>query len=155
MSLSGTSIFGILFVALCAAAANPILSLRAAAPERTLKTGARILVRIKVSNESNYTVSFSDQNPDCDYNVTVLNNAGLPAEESRYKKDLQCPVGPHLTGRNVSVTLKPGESHDDEIELSHLFEMAAPDRYSVQVSRTFSQIGAFSSNPVAITITSK
>src|SRR4051794_19610794 len=103
-------------------AADGLLSLHATAPESMVKSGVGIVVRLTITNKTNYTVTYYDKRRDCDYLLTVLTSSGAPASDTPYKKELKCGTRENITGRNIIVTLKPGESKDDEIEITHLYD---------------------------------
>lgn len=83
--------------------------------------------------------------------MKVWMSTGTSAPETVLKKGLVCN-GPRITGRDFLITLKPGESDDENLELTHLYDMSAPGEYTVQIERTFPEIGQLRSNTVTIKI---
>ena len=86
----------------------------------------------------------------------MLTDTSSSAPETSFKKQMNehCNNGGGLriTGRNIVVTLKPGESDSEEILLTEWYDMSAPGEYTVQVERTFPEIGRFRSNTVSIKV---
>jgi hypothetical protein len=118
-----------------------------------VSVGTKILLRIIITNKSNHEISFHDTRRDCDYVVNVFRSNGESAPETDVKKQLKCTGEFKITGRDIVVQLQPGESHEDCIDLTRLAEMEVPDTYSVQVARTFPDIGTFSSNIIKVSVT--
>jgi hypothetical protein len=130
------------------------LSLKVSALDPTVKGGSKIMIQVTTTNASNSEITYHNTNR-CDYSVKVLTSAAAPVPETPFKKQMACGGGGELriTGRDIVVTLKPGESNDERIELTELYNISAPGQYSVQVDRTFPQIGHFGSNVVSIKVT--
>lgn len=142
----------LLLLTAVAVAERGALFLEASTPEATVKLGNRIIVHVRITNRSNSVVAFNDQRRDCDYKVAISSSSGIAVSETTFAKSLNCTGEFHITGRNIQISLKPGECHEEDIELTHLYEINAPGDYSVQISRTFSQIGTFTSNLVNFTL---
>jgi hypothetical protein len=133
-----------------ALAANDKLSIEATAPQGEIKAGSQVVVHLKISNNSNSVVTYVDRQRDCDYKVDVLTSLGTPARPTPSNKDLKCN-GPS-SGRKIVVTLNPGETQEDDIELTHLFNMEQPGSYSATISRKYPGVGNVTSNTVSVNI---
>ena len=57
-----------------------------------------------------------------------------------------------ITGKDIVVTLKPGESNDERLELTHLYDVSIPGEYTVNVERTFAGIGRLRSNSTKVKV---
>jgi hypothetical protein len=154
MRVTGFAFLCLLFATRSAAAQTPALGLQLATPEPTAKVGGSILVRVTTVNESNQPVTYHNTNPFCNYSFEVLGSAGTAAPETDLRKRVNCGGGQlEITGRNIVVTLKPGENHSEEINISEQYDLSQPGQYSIRVSRTFPGIGHFTSNTVTVTVT--
>lgn len=140
---------GLLIASTASVAGVGHLSLKVTAQNAFVKSGAKIMIRVATSNESDHPITYHNTSRDCDYSVRVLTSGGAPAPETPFKKQMDCSGGElTITGRNIVVTLKPGEFKSEEIEITELYDMKAPGEYSVQVERVFPEIGRFRSNAV-------
>ena len=130
------------------AVGSGILSIRIVPSSPTVLSGTAIMLQVTITNNSQDVAAYHDYNRDCDYTIRVTVNGGSPATESAYKRELPCDKGL----RNVTIRLKPGESKEDRITISRLYDMSSPGEYSVQISRAFPGIGEVKSNVVTVTI---
>jgi hypothetical protein len=129
-----------------------VLSLIATAPAK-IRAGSNVVIQVATTNDSNKIVSYHNTNL-CDYSIQVRTSAGTSAPETSSKRQLDCSGGQiKITGRNILVSLKPGESHTENIRVSEMYDMSAIGEYSIQVERTFPGIGHFASNVVKIEVT--
>jgi hypothetical protein len=134
-------------------AGTSALSLKVTALDPTVKAGSKIMIQVTTTNGSTSAITYHNTNR-CDYAVKVLTSTGAPVPETPFKKQMMCGGGElRITGRDILVTLKPGESNDERIEITELYNMSAVGQYSVQVDRTFPQVGRFTSNVVSIKVT--
>ena len=102
------------------------LSLIDTAPVSKVKSGSIIVVQVATKNESSQVISYHNTNL-CDYSVTVRTVRGALAPETPFKKRLDCSGGQlRITGRNILITLKPGESDSEDVRVSELYEMSTP-----------------------------
>lgn len=130
------------------------LYLKVVALDPEVKSGSKIMIEVTTTNQSKQTITYHNTSRFCDYSVTVQTSTGVPAEETSFKKQMDCSGGGlKITGRDIVVTLNPGESDRERIELSELYNMSSTGKYSVQVGRTFPSIGHFSSNLVSVSVT--
>jgi hypothetical protein len=149
-------ILGMFFASPVIAAGADTLSLKLTALDTSVKAGGKIMVRVTTTNESDHPITFHNISRDCDYSFRVLTNSKTPAPESEYKKQLRCNrVADQLeiTGRNIIVTLKPGESSFEDILITDLYDMSVAGTYTLQVDRTFPGVGHFFSNVVTVNVT--
>ncbi len=99
--------------------------------------GARVFVIVTMTNNSDRTLHLSIVDPAYDYRMTVQDDAtGLPVSETeRYRKMKQSQKNRFQTTGLVVVTLKPHASCADTIEVSQLYDLSRPGKYSIQVER--------------------
>jgi hypothetical protein len=129
------------------------LSLNIKAPEPIIKSGTHLVIIATVVNKSQHDVTYHNTNL-CDYDIRVTAGGGISATETPLKREMDCSGGTlRITGRDIVITLKPGESNSEEIRVAQQFDLSAPGRYSVQVDRNFPQIGKVESNVVGVTVT--
>jgi|ERR1035438_1167713 hypothetical protein len=148
-------ILGMLFASQSVAAGTDALSLKLTALDNSVKAGGKIMVRATATNESDHLITFHNTSRDCDYTFRVLTNTDAPAPETEYKKQLKCSRDSgelEITGRNIIVPLKPGESSSEEVLITDLYNISAPGTYAVQVDRTFPEVGHFQSNVVTVKV---
>jgi hypothetical protein len=148
------AIFGLLFASCANAAGTDSLSLKLTELAPGTKAGGKILVRITITNESDHEITYHNTNS-CNYSFKVLTSAGIPVSETEMAKALNCgdKIDMEISGRNIVVTLNPGESSSEDRLVTELYDMTLPGDYSVQVDRTFPGIGHFISNIVKVTVT--
>jgi len=129
-------------------------SLKLAALDPIMKSGTQVIVAVTTTNESNDSITYHNTRPSCDYSVTVRTSPGASAAETEFKKKLDCAGGTlPITGRDIVVTLKPGESDREQLEITELCDMSPVGEYTVLVERTFPGIGHFRSNPAKVKLT--
>ena len=152
MRFIGHTLFILLIVS---NAGTNALSLKLTALDPEVKSGSKIVIEVSTTNQSKQTITYHNTSRFCDYSVTVQTSIGVPAEETSFKKQMDCSSGGGLkiTGRDIVVTLNPRESDRERIELTELYNMSSIGKYSVHVDRTFPSIGHFSSNLVSVTVT--
>ena len=134
---------------------NPPFSLVIDARHASLESGAEIDVQLKLTNISKQPLLIVDRNRDCDYSVAVYDEQGARAPATDYQPQNVCNPS-FVAGRWITITLKPGESRDDEIAVSKFRDMVQPGKYAVQITRT--NLGdrgntAIPSNKITITVT--
>lgn len=147
------AVLGLFVVVNSGLAGTSSVVLHATALSPVVRGGSAISVQVMTVNNSGHAITYRNTAPDCDYSVKVWTSSGALATETAHKKSLVGCSGPRITGRDFMVTLKPGESNDDRLEVSGLYDMSIPDKYSVQVGRAFPQIGQLRSNTVIVEVT--
>jgi hypothetical protein len=151
--------FLILLIASALGAADTsVLSLKLTALTPEVKSGSGVGGQVTIRNQSNHPITYHNTSRYCDYSVTVMTNNGAPAPETSFKKRMDKVIdcngsGLRISGRNILVTLKPGESDSEQILITELYDMSAPGEYTVQVERTLPEIGHFRSNAVNVNVT--
>jgi hypothetical protein len=131
------------------------LSLGLSALTPNTSVGQGVVVRVTVTNSSDRAQTYHNTSRDCDYLFTVTDSSRTPVPETDQRKNSNCDsdgLKVIMTGRNITVTLKPGESDSEDIRLSDLFLITVPGTYTVQVSRKFPAIGTFQSNKITVTV---
>ena len=128
------------------------MTMQISTPDPMVRAGSRIPIVVIISNNSNEVVTYADRRSDCDYRIFVLDRRGLPAPETDFKRSLNCNGGLPMSARNIQVTLKPGEKRKETLEVTRLYQLSAPNKYSVQVDRHFPEVGDVLSNKLLVTI---
>jgi hypothetical protein len=116
-----------------------LFSLAIAPSTVTLKSGAELRLRVTVTNTSDRRIGF------------IRSPAALPEEGLRYNIDVRDPQGQSappsasarqlsknttvILGSNVARWLNPGESFVDEIDITKLYDLSQPGKYSIAVAR--------------------
>jgi len=126
-------------------------SLSIASEPRSVKSGSPVHVKIKLTNISTSDIQFFVRNTECDYSVEVKDANGAEVPDTQHKRDVTCD----LSGGNALVQLKPRESREFGIDVSHLKEMVQPGKYSVKVMRKIPKLTSdtVESNTLEITVT--
>lgn len=102
------------------------------APERPLKAGKPLTLRVTVTNTSDHAMRVPVTRAPADvmviYRVNVLDGLGRPV-----------PRRPSLKnriwyGRMGSAELQPGKSLTDEVSITYLYDLSRPGRYRVWVA---------------------
>jgi hypothetical protein len=148
---------GLLLASAASLAGTGAVSLKLTALDPEVKSGSGVGGQVTIRNQSNHPITYHNTSRYCDYSVTVMTNNGAPAPETSFKKRMDKVIdcngsGLRISGRNILVTLKPGESDSEQILITELYDMSAPGEYTVQVERTFPEIGHFRSNAVGIKV---
>ena len=104
------------------------------------KTGAPVVLLVTMVNNTNRIVHYSLRNPAFDCQIDVRDASGTPVGETEWFHKLK-----HGTergqirlsegGRNMLVTLNPGEAGQDTVELSSYYNLSKAGEYSVTVKR--------------------
>ncbi len=108
-------------------------SITIATTQGVVKSGSDLTLKVTITNTSSHAISFSDTNRVCDYLVEVRDEKGNLAPDTPQKKQITC--GGPVEGRNIIVSLQPGESTEDEVVVSDLSDMTRPGFYSAQLAR--------------------
>jgi hypothetical protein len=111
---------------------------------------------LTMKNNSGHTLHFALTNPALDYRATVLDSQGKPVPETEvFRKMREGRKNRIESGRNILVVLKSGETQQDTIELSSVYELANSGKYTVQIERDMPPelgSGVVESNLVKITV---
>ena len=147
--------FGLLLGANISIARTVALSLKVTALDPMVASGAKIMVRLTITNRSKHPITYNNTSTFCDYPLKVTTSFGTPAPETPFKKALgECNNDPlRLLGRNIRIVLKPGESASEEMGVTEYYDLSTPGKYTVQAERTFPGIGHFRSNIASVKVT--
>jgi hypothetical protein len=143
----------------------PAISLSIAGLENSIKTGPPIKVEATITNESNADVSLIfnavEDRGGLDYSVSVKNEHSAVPPDTKFGRALKGLTNPALRTEETPVDgsifftdLKPRGQWTDTIEISKLFDLTQPGKYSIQLSRFDDVSHSYvKSNVVTITIT--
>lgn len=118
----------------------------------SVKSNDPIEIKIRLANGSNYPITASgtwDRGLDISYDYDIRDSAGRPPE-------LKKREGP-ITGAARISTLDPGKAAEEVLDLSRWYDMRAPGKYTIQVSRNIRdtrnhEVGIVTSNKITITV---
>lgn len=123
------------------------------------KTGAPVFLLVITVNNTNRTVHYSLRNPAFDYEMEVRDASGTPVPETEWFHKLKQGTESGQirlveSGRNILVTLNPGETGQDTVELSSYYDLRKAGEYSVTVKRKFPDVDtdAIESNRLDLSI---
>jgi hypothetical protein len=141
---------------------NGPFSVSISAGQTTVPIGRPIVIAIRLQNTSSESITIDASNGleqgELYYKVHVLNERGQVPRPTDYLRGLEgSGKSPHPTVRarsSIIFTLQPGESLNDSVNITKLFDISQPGRYEVRVSRTVPVwLGSGMVNSNAITIT--
>lgn len=125
----------------------PVVKIELAAKQIPARVGSALWVEVTITNPSDRPNSFWKNTNTSAYPIEVSDEAGRPLTDKRpgFRRGRFDPtlVDPTLvdggelikllSGSLVCVTLKPGESSVDRIDVSRFYNMSAPGTYTIAV----------------------
>jgi hypothetical protein len=121
----------------------PVSSLTVRAVRDVTPAGSPVLVDATLTNNSNHSISVWREKQGS-YRVFVTDERGvrppdrrLGYRNGRFDVTLVPPekVAEVLSGSGACVTVKPGETQTEGIEVSKLYDLSKPGKYTIQVER--------------------
>ena len=131
--------------------------------ELTVKAGSPVWVVATIENKSNHDVRvYRAISSDMDqggwvYTVDVRDNKGVASPETRFYRIVQ-DRDPDVTMKKSggSTKLKPGETMTDRVNVSKLYDLNQPGKYTIQFQRLDPETKTFvKSNEITVTVTPK
>jgi hypothetical protein len=110
--------------ALNAQGSSPI-SLKIALVGDSPKIGSEILLRVTLTNVTQHKITLASGWPEQQYKVDLRDDSGKPVPTREY----------YQFGTLSYVDSAPGGSREDDLELSHMYQLTRPGTYVVQVTR--------------------
>lgn len=109
------------------------------------KTGAPVFLLVTMVNDTNRIVHYSLRNPAFDYEMEVRDACGTPVPETEWFHQLKQGTESGQIrliegGKNMLVTLNPGETGEDTVALSSYYDLRKVGEYSVTVKRKFPDV---------------
>ena len=146
-------------------AVKETIALTLSASEDMVKTGSPITVTVALKNVSDHEILYWRENTSdaggSEYKVDVWDDKSFTARETKF--------GLALKGRSDStsltpdtpvdssggwLTLKPGEGLTDKLNVSKLYDLSQPGKYSIQIRRFDEETKSFvKSNKITVTVT--
>jgi hypothetical protein len=139
-------------VLLCTAAVcqNHGFSITVGRYPQTISSGSELRIPLIVTNKSDDLIYVSKANggdqAELNYAIEVTDGNGQPAVRTKYGQDLINPNILH-TASNLQYPLKPGESIEDLLIVTRIFDLSQPGTYTIQVQRD-----GIKSSPVHVTV---
>lgn len=136
-------------------ARSPFL-LTISTPNASVRRGSDVLITVTLKNSSDRERSFTrGPGPYFAYVVLALDSSGKPVAKTPFYRDAtEQKPGVIYGGSYVIETLKPGEEFHQEMPLDKFYELARPDKYTVQFQFRDSASGTIvKSNMVSLTVT--
>jgi hypothetical protein len=141
-------------------AASPVFSLHLETAKKGVKVGDRVQIGITLTNESDHKITVEHDighKGDSYYIVTARREDNSEANKSEYHRALrgERTANPILIqGSSIEIALAPGKSVVDAIDLTELYDLNLPGKYTVQVQRTdpYSKT-VVKSNVITVTVT--
>ena len=130
--------------------ADPGIPITISVPSDTVKSGSELQVKVTVRNMSKQDLKFSYPSDDPLTCMVAVHNA---------KGELvsDTPAGARLKSAHAewkaqpaSYTLNPGETQTRQCDVSHLYDMTAPGKYSLEVQQVDGR--RVQSNVVTVTV---
>jgi hypothetical protein len=109
----------------------------------TWKVASPVIVVVRMVNDSDRTVHYSLTSPARDYEIQLLDASGRAVRERDELRKMKESSSQRVwvESRNMLGDLKPGESADDAITVSNLYDLSSPGEYSLRVERKFPDVG--------------
>lgn len=127
-------------VALPHSDASQPFSLTLHEPKAPARVGSEIHLTVTVANTSNHDVSFGvapgiapDQT--MSYNIEIRDAQGREAPPTPFLRDLREHPKP-TSGSIFGYTLAPGESYEEELVITRLYDLTQPGKYTIKVARS-------------------
>lgn len=139
--------------------AQPTISLTLRADENLVKAGSPARVKITLTNVSNQDISLWN-GPGGNYVFNVRDDSGTPSTETRRGAirnghiDLNTltPRERTISG-GACVTLNPGKTLSEPVNLNQLYNLDSPGKYSIQAQRRDPASGRdIRSNTIVVTL---
>lgn len=103
---------------------KPPLSVVVSPGFQTVKTGADVRVKARITNTSSRELIFFDRNPICDYPIKIRDADGNQPPKTVATQQSHCDRKPWLEdARNILRRLQPGDSVDEEITVSFYYDV--------------------------------
>jgi hypothetical protein len=135
--------------------------IKLSAQQTTFKKGSEIKLKVALTNTSNQQIFVRrekrDDKAEFSYSFDVRDEAGKPAPEAKYKRALKGEQPEGETTVVVSapglVPIDPGQSLDEEVIVSKLFDLSVPGKYVIHAERLDDTSNvSVNSNVVTITV---
>jgi hypothetical protein len=134
-------VFAIIFLTtISTSAITSLFSVTLDPPKGALKSGAQLVLRVNVKNTSDHDIPFRRtgnpvSNEEFRYKIDVRDADGNPAPASARVRALEGQIIQIEDINNHAYWLKPGESYSDDLEITKLFDLSHPGKYTVWVSK--------------------
>lgn len=134
---------------------EPRFSLTISTPRATVKNGSEVRLKIVLKNISDVRIpvlkAVGDAQGEFNYDVDIRDGQGKLLPDTKYGKAIKNGEG-HVFSEFKSV-LEPGESAEDEIVLTRLYDLSRLGTHTIQVQRW--DVGSktkVKSNKISITV---
>jgi len=143
----------------------PPLSLTLSPSVDKIRAGSSVDVTVTLRNISDHAVSVWRENAEDQgghvYRVDVKDERGSPAPDTKVGRGFKGLDDPQLESSDTPLVssggwqlLKPGESQVDKVNVSRLYDLSRPGRYSIFLRRFDEQSKSFiKSNKITVTVT--
>ncbi len=152
----------ILLTTLSASSGKQLFSLTLSTLKQPLKSGEKLLLRVTVTNTSDHNIPFLRtnnplSNEEFRYKIEVRDVNGQSALPSAQVRALEGQITQTEDFDNHAYWLKPGESFSDDLEITKLYDLTQPGKYTVSVgkqilARQVPPEGTAKSNSVTFTV---
>lgn len=152
----------ILSTTLAFAGAKQLFSLAITAPKEPLKAGDELHLRVTITNISRRDISFivspgpiPEDGPLYQINARDAEGRPAPPSASVLRRDKRVPI--YYGGSRLARTVKPGESFVDQVDVTRLYDLSQPGKYTISVARSIPPRqnlgeGLVESNTVTVTV---
>lgn len=148
-------------ISMGATSKSQLFTLSLEGPHEPLKSGAELRLHVTVKNTSDRTIGFvRSPGPVPEeafrYEIEVRDATGRSAPPSTYLRELKNKTT-IISGSNLAHWLKAGESFVDEVDITKLYDLTKPGKYTVAVARDIPPNqnlgqGKVKSNPIIVTV---
>jgi hypothetical protein len=125
---------------------QPAFSITISAPD-VISAGSEPKLSIVLKNTSDHKImltrSLQTDRGELHHDVEVRDDKGDLVPEMEYHQKLKGRLPatpgkappPPIVGSDIFVTMKPGETRNDDLTISKLYDLSKPGKYTIQVSR--------------------
>jgi hypothetical protein len=117
---------------------KPSLRLTIRAPKFPVRQAANVIIDVVAMNVSDHALQLENDyvgpNVEVTDRVTIIGENGLSAPRTRLGRAVISPTT-SMTGKLVMVPVKPGMRFTYELDVSQLYDLSKPEKYTVQIER--------------------
>lgn len=127
------------------------IRLRVTTEKASIRLGDHLAIHAELVNNSRTSITLRDWwLVEWNYWARVLDSSNQEVPLTDYGKKIRPPV---ISGSGTFVELAPGETDRAEEDVTKIYDLSSPGKYSVQVCRDLGDLGSIYSNKIEIQVT--
>ena len=135
--------------------AEPWFSVTISAPKASASVRSDVKMKITFANNTGKDLHYGAGGPGRDgpvFDIDIRDGNGKVAPETSYGLKMHGKGPGSFSGSVFSATVHPGETTEDEVNLSKEYDLSKPGKYTVQVKERNPVFQAMKSNTLTITV---